>query len=76
MTESSLTRKRRSRPVSFLLRLIKEKPLGTVGGVIALLLLFTGIFAFIFYYIEYLIIKFQIGFIDGFTGNSIQFRKD
>jgi len=38
-------RKRHSGPVSFLIRLVKEKPLGTVGGVITLLLLLTGIFA-------------------------------
>ncbi len=38
-------RKRHSWLVSFLIRLVKEKPLGTVGGVITLLLLFTGIFA-------------------------------
>jgi len=31
--------------VNFFIRLVKEKPLGTVGGVITLLLLFTGIFA-------------------------------
>jgi len=38
-------RKRRSFLVDFLIRLVKEKPLGTVGGVITLLLLLTGIFA-------------------------------
>ena len=38
-------RKRRSFLVGFLIRLIKEKPLGTVGLVITLFLLFTGIFA-------------------------------
>jgi len=37
--------KRHSALVSFLIRLVKEKPLGTVGGVITLLLLLTGIFA-------------------------------
>ena len=31
--------------VDFLIRLVKEKPLGTVGGIITLLLLLTGIFA-------------------------------
>ena len=31
--------------VGFLIRLVKEKPLGTVGGIITLLLLLTGIFA-------------------------------
>ncbi|MBA7483705.1 Glutathione transport system permease protein GsiD [subsurface metagenome] len=38
-------RKRHSRLVDFVIRLVKEKPLGTVGGVIVLLLLLTGIFA-------------------------------
>jgi len=38
-------RKRHSLLVDFLIRLVREKPLGTVGGVITLLLLFTGIFA-------------------------------
>ncbi len=38
-------RKRHSALVGFLIRLVKEKPLGTVGGIIVLLLLFTGIFA-------------------------------
>ncbi len=38
-------RKRHSWLVNFFIRLVREKPLGTVGGVITLLLLFTGIFA-------------------------------
>ncbi|MBA7586935.1 Oligopeptide transport system permease protein OppC [subsurface metagenome] len=38
-------RKRHSLLVGFFIRLVKEKPLGTVGGVITLLLLLTGIFA-------------------------------
>ncbi len=37
--------KRHSWLVNFLIKLVKEKPLGVVGGVITLLLLFTGIFA-------------------------------
>jgi len=37
--------KRHSRLVGFLIRLVREKPLGTVGGIITLLLLLTGIFA-------------------------------
>ncbi|MBA7593208.1 Glutathione transport system permease protein GsiD [subsurface metagenome] len=37
--------KRHSFFVGFFIRLVKEKPLGTIGGVITLLLLFTGIFA-------------------------------
>ncbi len=38
-------RKRHSRLVGFVIRLVKEKPLGTVGAVITLALLFAGIFA-------------------------------
>jgi len=38
-------RKKHSAAVVFLIRLVKEKPLGTVGGVVTLLLLLTGIFA-------------------------------
>ncbi len=49
MADSSSDRvaetKRHSAPVAFLLRLVKEKPLGVLGGIITLLLLFTGIFA-------------------------------
>ncbi|MBA7602058.1 Glutathione transport system permease protein GsiD [subsurface metagenome] len=37
--------KRHSFLVGFLMRLVKEKPLGAVGGIITLLLLLTGIFA-------------------------------
>ena len=37
--------KRHSWLVGFLIRLVKEKPLGTVGGIVTLVLLFTGIFA-------------------------------
>ena len=37
--------KRRSWLVDSGIRLVKEKPLGTVGGVVTLLLLLTGIFA-------------------------------
>ncbi|GAG52981.1 unnamed protein product, partial [marine sediment metagenome] len=37
--------KRHSFFIGFFIRLVKEKPLGTVGGVIILILLFTGIFA-------------------------------
>ena len=49
MTDSSSGRvaetKRHSWLVGFLIRLVKEKPLGMVGGIITLLLLLTGIFA-------------------------------
>ena len=49
MADSSLSRatakKSHSRLVDFSIRLVKEKPLGTIGAVITLLLLFTGIFA-------------------------------
>jgi len=38
-------RKRHSGLVNFLIRMVKEKPLGVAGAVITLLLLFTGIFA-------------------------------
>ena len=38
-------RKRHSAPINFLIRLVKEKPLGTVGAIITLLLLLVGIFA-------------------------------
>ena len=37
--------KRRSRLAAFLIRLVKEKPLGTAGGIIILLLIFVAIFA-------------------------------
>jgi len=37
--------KRRSFLLDLFIRLVKEKPLGTVGGIITLLLLFTGVFA-------------------------------
>ncbi len=37
--------KRRGFLADFLMRLIKEKPLGTIGGIIVLLMLLTGIFA-------------------------------
>ncbi len=37
--------KRHSFLVDLFIRLVREKPLGTVGGIIVLLLLFTGIFA-------------------------------
>ncbi len=39
------SKKKRSRSSGFLIRLVKEKPLGVVGAVITVLLLFTGIFA-------------------------------
>ncbi|MBA7567165.1 Glutathione transport system permease protein GsiD [subsurface metagenome] len=49
MTDSSSGRvaekKRHSYLVDLMLRLVREKPLGMVGGVITLVLLFTGIFA-------------------------------
>ena len=48
MADSSLKavaeRKRHSALVGFLIRLVKEKPLGTVGAVVTLFLLFVGIF--------------------------------
>ena len=45
MKAERVERKRRSRVVDFLSRLVREQPLGTVGGIIVLLLLFCGIFA-------------------------------
>ena len=45
MGETSSERKQHSGLIGFLRRLVKEKPLGTVGLVIVLLLLFFGIFA-------------------------------
>ncbi|GAJ10785.1 unnamed protein product, partial [marine sediment metagenome] len=49
MADSSSERitetKRRFWLADFFIRLVKEKPLGTVGAVITLLLLLTGIFA-------------------------------
>ena len=42
---AELSFERRNRILDFFVRLVKEKPLGAVGGVIVLLLLFTGIFA-------------------------------
>ncbi len=44
-SERVAERKRHSWLVGFLIRLVKEKPLGTVGAVITLLLLFTAVFA-------------------------------
>jgi peptide/nickel transport system permease protein len=44
-SESAPTTRRKSPVIAFLSRLIKEKPLGTIGAVITLLLLLTGIFA-------------------------------
>ena len=37
--------RRRSAFVDFFIRLVKEKPLGTVGGIIVLLVLLVAIFA-------------------------------
>ncbi len=37
--------KKRSFAVDLLVRLVKEKPLGIAGGIIVLLLFFTGVFA-------------------------------
>ena len=38
-------RKRHSFLVDFVIRLVREKPLGTVGGVIVLAMLLAGLFA-------------------------------
>jgi peptide/nickel transport system permease protein len=45
LTEEILRPKKRGFWTDFLVRLVREKPLGAIGGVITLLLLFTGIFA-------------------------------
>ncbi len=45
LPDGSTPTKIRSAPVRFLLRLVKEQPLGTAGAVITLILLLTGIFA-------------------------------
>ena len=42
---SALVPKRRSRLADFFIRLVKEKPLGTAGGIIILILIFVAIFA-------------------------------
>ena len=45
-TSASITeRKRHARLVDFWIRLVREKPLGAIGGIITLLLLLIGIFA-------------------------------
>jgi len=44
-TDVLAERKKHSLLVDFLIRLVREKPLGTIGGVITLILLLTGIFA-------------------------------
>ncbi len=44
-SERVTKRKRHSRLVRFVIRLVREKPLGTVGAVITLLLVFVSIFA-------------------------------
>jgi len=44
-SEKTAETKRHSTVVGFLIRLVREKPLGTVGGIITILLLLTGIFA-------------------------------
>ncbi len=43
--ETTVIRKRRNAFVDFMIRLVKEKPLGTVGLVIVIILLLAGIFA-------------------------------
>jgi len=44
-TERTIRRKKHTALADFGIRLVKEKPLGTIGAVIAILLLLTGIFA-------------------------------
>ena len=45
MADPTSEKKEHSFLINLLIRFVKEKPLGTVGGIITLLLLFTGIFA-------------------------------
>lgn len=45
LPQAGVVRKRRSKIADFTLRLVKEKPLGTAGAAIVIVLLFTGIFA-------------------------------
>jgi peptide/nickel transport system permease protein len=45
MAEAQAAAKRRSPLADFFIRLVKEKPLGTLGGIIVLVMLLTGIFA-------------------------------
>lgn len=45
LPEDVAERKKRRAVADFAVRLVREKPLGTVGGIIVLILLFTGIFA-------------------------------
>lgn len=44
-TVSASSKKKHSRATDFVIRLVKEKPLGVIGAVITLLLFLTGIFA-------------------------------
>jgi peptide/nickel transport system permease protein len=43
--QGKAVKKKRSRTVDFLVRLVREKPLGMIGGVITLIMLLVGIFA-------------------------------
>lgn len=43
--EAAGVKKRRYSHADFFIRLVKEKPLGTIGGIIIVIVLFTGIFA-------------------------------
>ena len=45
ITSVEIVRKRRSRLADFFIRLVREKPLGTVSGIIILILILVGIFA-------------------------------
>ena len=61
--------KRRNALVSFLVRLVREKPLGLVGGVIVLILLFTGVFADVLAPYE----GDEIHVVDRMTGPSLKY---
>ena len=61
--------KRRNALVSFFVRLVREKPLGLVGGVIVFILLFTGVFADVLAPYE----GNEIHMVDRMTGPSLKY---
>ena len=61
--------KRRSRLADFFIRLVKEKPLGTVSGIIVLILIFVAIFASVLAPYPY----YEVHPIDRLQGSSAQY---
>ena len=61
--------KRRSRLADFFIRLVKEKPLGTAGGIIVLILIFVAIFADVLAPYPY----YEMHLVDRLTGPSAQY---